>query len=144
MTGEIFEGLAAELHKIFGEEFLIYPDEVPQNLTPPCFLLSEVSVVQAPLLKQRQKKDRAYLIQYFPISELSAPQECRKTAEQMVDNLRVINAGRVKLRCTNIQYSVDREQRVLNFTLNINTIAQKPLEKETMEELRPEMAVKEA
>ena len=144
MTDDIFAGLAAELHKIFGEKFLIYPDEVPQNLTPPCFLLSEVSVVQTPLLKQRKKKDRAYLIQYFPASEFSAPQECRKTAEQMMDNLGVVNAGEVKLRCTNMQYNIDREQRVLNFTLNINTIAQKLLEKEPMEELRPEMAVKEA
>lgn len=144
MTGEIFEGLAAELHKIFGEEFLIYPDEVPQNLTPPCFLLSEVSVVQTPLLKQRKKKDRAYLIQYFPVSELSAPQECRQAAERMMDGLRVINAGEVKLRCTNMQYSIDREQKVLNFTLNINTIVENLLGKEPMEELSADMTVKEA
>lgn len=125
MTDKILEGLAEKIQEIFGEDYKVYADEVPQNLDSPCFLLSEVSVVQTPFLMQRQKKDRAYLIQYFPVSEVSALQECRETAEHLINGFEVIMAGDTALRCTNMQYSVDREQHVLNYTLNVNTIAWK-------------------
>lgn len=132
MTNEIIKGLAEALKPLFGNTCRIYPDEMPQGLNPPCILISEAGVSQTGFHTTRKKKNRIYVLQYFPVSEAEALTECRQAAEEIMNQLDAIHAGDTLLRCSDIQCNIDREQRVANITLNVNTVSWQSTPGDTM------------
>ena len=79
----IQDGISLKLYKSFGDEYVIYPEEVKQGLTRPCFFIK--------LLKPSNKKERdityirenSYCIHFFPKNTNQPKAECY----QMLDEL---------------------------------------------------------
>ena len=79
----ILDGISGKLNSKFGDEYTIYPEEVRQGLTRPCFFIK--------LLKPSSTKERditylrenPYCIHFFPKNTNQPVQECY----QMLDSL---------------------------------------------------------
>lgn len=144
MVNEIEEGLAAALTEILGDGCAVYPGEALQGLAPPCILAAEISAEQTPFLGRRRQHSRAYMLHYFPQGDETGMEECKAAAEKILGELHLIRAGEILLRCTDLHYTIDWDQRVAHIGLNVNTIAwEERLPGGEMEELDTEIRKKE-
>lgn len=140
MITEIIQGIAAKLNETFGEDAIVYMDDVDQGLQPPCFHVRLVS--------QTPKRFPACRIRYLqPFNVLYFPKENRDSGklysvmEKMIGTLPVIDVSGIGLlRGSDIEAQItDGVVNVLvNYNLDVRILPELPY----MEDLHIEEDVK--
>lgn len=91
MVKMLLDAITEALHTEFGSNYKIYTEDVPQGLTPPCFLVTAVPV------PTRQKEthvtyriSQLFAIQYFPANE-NYRSEINGVLDRLDECLEIIN-----------------------------------------------------
>lgn len=133
MVKQIQEAVSLKISEIFGAEYAIYMEDIPQPAASPCFTIILENAFRKPLLGTRAKMEYGFLIHYIPVSETTPKAECNETAAQLMDNLEFVTDSSGDIyHGTKLQYEIT--DNILNFRLNYNVIIYKPTEEVKMEE----------
>ena len=79
----ILDGISEKLDADFGDEYTIYPEEVKQGLTRPCFFIKPLKPSNTKERDITYRRENPYCIHFFPKNVNNPVQECY----QMLDSL---------------------------------------------------------
>lgn len=129
MIEAIISGISNALFDEFGHEN--YAGRMPQGLSPPCFFIRCMESGSKRYIGTRRLQRNHFLVQYFPLSENEADEECQRVGERMVECLEVINADGFLLRGMEMSFKV--MDGVLHFFADYNAFVRKDGQKAVME-----------
>lgn len=84
MVNSVLTGISQALYAEFG--YRIYSDGVEQNLKPPCFLITPLTLSEKHIINERYERNFHYIIQYFPKSK-KYHIECNEVTERLMNIL---------------------------------------------------------
>ena len=84
---KIIDGKCEALHNEFGQEYEVYTEDIPQNLTEPCFGVTVISSSTELYRGKRYYMTNAFCIYYFPKSKDVARKECFEINQRLLDCL---------------------------------------------------------
>ena len=141
MVSKIINGIAGELHTVFGEKCRIYRDDVEQGLQEPCFFIVPLSPARRQILGRRYRQDNPFDIHYFPSQTEQRQSEMDMVADRLFETLEYITLeDGALLRGTGMRYEII--DNVLHFFVDFNCHLFRQEEKENMETLESRVQVK--
>lgn len=90
MINDLTKGIAMALHEEFGGHYEIYTENVEQDLSEPCFLITCVSPKSEQFLGRRYLREHLFLVQYFPENAEEPRQECMDAQDRLYEALEFI------------------------------------------------------
>lgn len=141
MVNGVLEGLSREINRIFGDGYEIYKEDVEQGLNEPCFLITSLLSQKTNLSSSWSKRERAFMIQYFPKESLQKKTECWDIGDKLLNELEYIEYNGTRARCSDMSFEVVDE--VLQFSLSCNTFVTKNMDKDKMQEIDIKERVRE-
>lgn len=130
----VISGVSAALADEFGG-FEIYPDEVPQGLSPPCFTISCSPSVER-VIGKRFRRDFDICVNFFPAAD-EIYSECADIEERLFPALQYIDVDGDLLRGENMSRKIS--DGILSFNVRFGTFVIDTDKAETMGELREEL-----
>lgn len=91
MVNKVLNAIIGALHAEFGTGYRIYTEDVPQGLTPPCFLITAIMPIRSKETFVTYRLRQTWVIQYFPASEHSYRNEIHEIIDRLNDCLEVIS-----------------------------------------------------
>ena len=141
MINSIIEGISLSLNAEFGDEYEVYPNELPQGLKEPCFFISCIRPTSRVFLGKRYYRTHAFCVQYFPESETGKKEECNNVSDRLFSCLEYITVTGDLIRGTEMHG--EYVDGVLNFFVNYDFFVNlKADDLPRMEELEQGTAVK--
>lgn len=135
MINLIIGAVSAALDAEFGDGYSIYAEGVPQNLERPCFFISSIHSDSVLYPSKRHKRRNQFAVQYFPVSDKNARQECLDTAERLLVCLeRVTAADGTGFLEYDTHYEIT--DGVLHYFTNYNFFTRKRKDLDRMENMR--------
>ena len=142
MENDVVNGTISKLRDVFGEETVIYLDEVKQELSEPCFFVRTLEVSQELTICNRYRRIYSMDIEYHPSDPDKVVREIQQVADTLLMQLEYIHVGENLTRGTDIRYEV--QDKVLHFFVDYDFFVFKVLDRtENMEELIQTQEVKE-
>ncbi|WP_070041166.1 phage tail terminator family protein [Robinsoniella peoriensis] len=139
MVNKIIEGISKRLNEVFGDGYDIYEEDVEQGLQNPYFLITILSDHKTESSGNRSKRERLFMVQYFPGDTPFKKKECRVVGEKLMNSLEFIDCG-VRVRCSDMSYAI--KDNVLQLSMNCNTIVTKIVEMDKMQEIQVQEKLK--
>ena len=135
----IIEAIAAALNGEFGEEYIVYAEDVKPGLSEPCFFISCINPSDRQLmgnanrhfLAARYYRENRFCIQYFPLEENNGRQESYDKAERLFGCLEEINADGDIIRGTDMNF--EYTDGILSFFVSYNFFVYRTREPTVME-----------
>lgn len=140
MVSKIIDGISIRLNEVFGDDYEIYSEEVPQDFKEPCFFILPLNPSQKQIVGQRFYKNNPFDIHYFPKEE-NSNSDIYYTAEILFQALEYITVDGDKLRGTKMHY--EKVDGVLHFFVEYNNFIVRLTEKTSMEDLTSVTGLKE-
>lgn len=112
----IVDALGKALRSEFGEEYIVYDEEVKQGMTVPCFFVSCCECRERQYLGSRYFRENKFLIQYYPECSNRKKRECDEVSKRLFDCLLWIRDGDEPLMGRKM--SCEYEKGVLSFFVN--------------------------
>ena len=134
MFNDLIDGIAIKLFDTFGSQYKIYKENIPQELSEPCFVIKLVQPMQTAKLPNRYLRQHLFDILYFPKSTIKSNEEMLEVADKMFIEMEYItvldNSTRgCKMHCEIVD-------NVLHFFVNYDFFVKKEaVEVESMKEL---------
>lgn len=142
MENDVVNGIISKLRDVFGEETVIYLDEVKQELSEPCFFVRTLEVSQELVVRNRYRRVYSMDIEYHPSDYETVVREIQQVADTLLMQLEYIHVGENLTRGTDIRYEV--QDKVLHFFVDYDFFVFKVLDRtENMEDLIQTQEVKE-
>lgn len=123
MIGDIINGIAAKLHEVFGENYVIYKENVKQNLQEPCFMIDVIEPMQFAKLPTRYLRSYPMDVLYFPKDTINSKEEIYEIAERLFIELEYIFVLDNLCRGTKMRYEIVDD--VLHFFVNYDFFVNK-------------------
>jgi len=79
----IQDGISLQLNKSFGDKYVIYPEEVKQGLTRPCFFIKLLKLTSTKEVGEFYTRENSYCIHYFPESTNQPKAECYAILDEL-------------------------------------------------------------
>lgn len=137
MYNRIIDAVTRKLDELFQDSgYIIYTDEVEQNLQEPCFFVSFLKPSEKQQIGTRYYRETGLVIQFFPGKTDQPSRVLRETAEILEDGLEyVLMPDGKPIRGTGREWQIS--DGILSFFVNYNFFVYKPgKETETMGELQ--------
>lgn len=122
MVNEIIKSIGAALGSEF-DDCEIFAEELKQGLKEPCFFIQCLNPSHNLFLGKRYFHKNQFCIQYFPVSVLSAREECHAVACKMESCLEWIELTGHPVMGSNMHYEII--DSVLSFFINYNLFCRK-------------------
>jgi len=119
----ILDGISEKLNETFGDAYTIYPEEVKQGLTIPCFF---IKLLKQSNTKERDityKRDNSYCIHFFPKNTNQPIAECYQMLDELYLALEYIEVGGNLVRGTGMLGEIHDE--ILQFYIHFNVRVRK-------------------
>ena len=128
---DIITAISIKLNQVFGDEYKIYDDEIPQGFKTPAFLILFLSLEQIQQIGKRWRVNTLFNVQYFPRNGRSEASNMALKVQQALKEITLLN-GTVMLGTNGNAEIVDGNAH--NF-INFNFYLQEVEAKEFMESL---------
>jgi len=140
MVSDIIDAISVALNKEFGDGYRIYSEEVPQGAIEPYFFIKAVDPSQTQIRGPRYRRDTLFDIHFFPEQDYSYS-EMHAVSEHLFFLLEFIPLLDGDLiHGTHMRY--ETVDGVLHFFVQYNMIIRRVEEKEQMEEMDVQTALK--
>ena len=140
MVSDIIDAISVALNKVFGDGYRIYSEEVPQGAIEPYFFIKAVEPSQTQIRGPRYRRDTLFDIHFFPEQDYSYS-EMHAVSEHLFFLLEFIPLLDGDLiHGTHMRY--ETVDGVLHFFVQYNMIIRRVEEKEQMEEMDVQTALK--
>lgn len=113
----LISAVSNALYDEFGSEYVIYVDNVEQDLKRPSFFINVIRPAFKPRIMNRTNVDVPLVIQYFP-SSTGKRSECYAVAEQMMRCLKFPEYHDNVYRGIDLKFDIKED--VLNFYVRYN------------------------
>jgi hypothetical protein len=136
MVNDIIKGIAKALSDMFGSDYRIYVENVPQGFEEPCFSIVPIMGDRTAKSPNRYLSRNKFDIHYFPKDEHQEKREMLSVGESLFLSLEYINVLDNLCRGTKMSYEII--DGVLHFFVNYDLFVVKDMsgvEKPTMETL---------
>ena len=141
MINLITESVSISLYAEFGDEYMIYREEIKQDLQEPCFFISCINPVERLVRKTKYFRENLFCIQYFPRDANRKNEECYEVAERIFASLRWLDVAGDSVMGTNMRYEIT--EGILHFFVNYNMFVDRAVVPATrMEEIAEAVSVK--
>jgi len=119
----ILDGISQKLNETFGDEYTIYPEEVKQGLTRPCFFIKLLNSTNKKERDATYKRENSYCIHFFPKSTNQPVSECYKMLDDLYVALEYIEVDGNLVRGTSMLGEIHDE--ILQFYIHFNVRVRK-------------------
>lgn len=133
MLNEFIETLAQKLIDVFGEDTIVYSENIPQGLKTACFYIRSINHSQKSMTKGRRKISQ-FDIMYIPVEgSLDTEQEINSILTELVDKMTNLEINGKVFKATEIR--AEKVDGVLHYFVNFdfNTLYRKERAMETLE-----------
>lgn len=135
---DIIKAISIKLDQVFGEEYRIYDDEIPQGFKTPAFLILFLNLEHIQQIGKRWRVNTLFNIQYFPKYGRTEASNMSLKVQQALKEITLLN-GSVMLGTNGNTEIVDGNAH--NF-INFNFFLQEQEEKIFMESLEQHSSLK--
>jgi hypothetical protein len=106
MVDKIINGISRKLNSIFGDDYRIYAEEIPQDLAPPAFFIQLLQADVEQVVGTRYRRNHSFDVLFFPVDDGTGLQQCREVAGQLLDGLEYITAQGQAFRGTGLRSEI--------------------------------------
>ena len=114
----IHDGISEKLYETFGDAYTIYPEEVRQGLTRPCFFIKLLKLSNTIERDQTYRRDHTYCIHFYPQNTKQPKAEYYQILDRLYAALAYIEVGGNLVRGTSMLSEMHNE--ILQFYINFN------------------------
>ena len=129
----IQNGISLKLNESFGDAYTIYPEEVKQYLTRPCFFIKLLNQSNKKEVGETYTRENSYCIHYFPKNTNQPKAECYKMLDELYVAMEYIDVDGNLVRGVDINGEIHDE--TLLFYVNYNVRVRKVYDQILMEYL---------
>ncbi|MCL2357102.1 MAG: hypothetical protein FWC70_08100 [Defluviitaleaceae bacterium] len=129
----IQDGISVKLNKHFGDKYVIFPEEVKQGLTRPCFFIKLLNPSNKKEVGETYMRENSYCIHYFPENTNQPKTECYKTLDELYLAMEYIEVDGNLVRGVGMHGEIHDE--TLLFYVNYNVRVRKVYDPDLMAHL---------
>lgn len=126
MVNEITIAISQRLDDVFGEDYEVHIDELPQGFTEPCFFILTLQATQKQIVSDRYFREHSFDIHYFPRDADCPARELNEVADRLWMVLEYIHLDDGPIRGTEMRRTI--EDGILHFFVNYNAFMLKQSE----------------
>lgn len=128
MVDKLLTGISQKLNALFGDNYCIYTEDIPQGLTPPAFFIQLLQAGIEQVVGNRYIKNHSFDVIFFPVSNGSEKQQCYEVQEKLFVDLEYITiTGTPDLQIRGSNRNAEIVDGVLHFFIQCNFYVTKPV-----------------
>ena len=106
MVNKILDSISIGLHKLFGDDYHYYIEDVQQNLQRPAFTIDVLIPIERSYSPTSYFRTMPIVIHYFSSNPMDNKKECYAIAEQIFESVEYITLDGRLLRGKDISWSI--------------------------------------
>lgn len=128
MVDKLLTGISQKLNTLFGDNYPIFTEDIPQGLTPPAFFIQLLQAGIEQVVGNRYIKNHSFDVIFFPIPNGSQKQQCYEVQEKLLADLDYITiTGTPNLQIRGSNGNAEIVDGVLHFFIQFNFYVTKPV-----------------
>jgi hypothetical protein len=142
MVNDLVVGISRKLYALFGDEYRIYAEHIPQDLQPPAFYVRLLQSGVTPIVGRRYFRNHSFDVHFFPVENETELQQCYAAEAILLEGLEYVTIDDLTYRGTSRRTEI--VDNVLHMFVQYNLLALKAATPEDyMEDLTQLAGVKE-